>query len=165
MAVGHNFTGVTCVGLNACKIGDVTLTLSRSLGGLRILWDTDNLTRTFEDCFDFPNDVNWFGGPERSTQLWPLEKMNITGPYVIKKNDNFGVAERYWLNSKGTYIYVNTTVPLFVEQRSHNQVCFVSKVDGPYVNRKSVSKRNFVVFTFPNPNLISFSLVVLDPTN
>lgn len=117
----------------------MTLSLSREDGGIRFSWVTNNITKQFEDCFYFTTGVNWFGGPEKSTQVWPVEKMDLSGPYVSKKTDNFGVAERYWLNSEGTYIFVEDTVPLYVEQ--HNKLCFVAKVDGPYINRNKVSNR------------------------
>ncbi|KAL1505265.1 hypothetical protein ABEB36_004866 [Hypothenemus hampei] len=85
------------------------------------------------------NSTHWYGGPQRAYQVWPLEKMVIedTNPYVIRKNDNFGVAERYWLNSKGVYIYLDERNPLWVDQNNKqpNQVCFKSEAKSPYINR------------------------------
>lgn len=143
---GKDFSNVTCIGPGTCQIGNVTLSLKKEQGGLSLSWFTEDPESIFEDCFRFMSGVNWFGGPEKSTQVWPLEKMDLTGPYVIKKTDNFGVAERYWLNSKGTYIFLEDTVPLFVEQEKLNKVCFVAKVDGPYVDRNHVSEKYFSFF-------------------
>lgn len=119
------------------------MTIEFTDDGLAITWETKNMTEVFQDCFDLNvTHQNWYGGPQRYTQLWPIEKMIINGsePYIIKKTDNFAVAERYWVNSKGAYLFVNETSPLFVDQNLANkeQICFKAKADGPYIGRKRV---------------------------
>lgn len=85
---------------------------------------------------------HWYGGPERYYQPWPIEKLSLNGsqPYIIKNSDNNAVAERYWLNSKGAFIFVDDKVPLFVDQnqQQHGKVCFIAKAVNPYINRNRV---------------------------
>lgn len=102
------------------------------------------MSDVFQDCFDLDiGETNWYGGPERYVQEWPIEKMYLDGsnPYVIQKSDNFAVAERYWLNSQGVYIFVEDRTPLFIDQNTANvgQVCFIAKAESPYINRERVS--------------------------
>lgn len=53
--------------------------------------------------------------------------------YLSKELDNCGVAERYWLNSRGSFIYVDNNVPLFVDQNvDGNTLCLVGKKQLPY---------------------------------
>ncbi|XP_060530661.1 myogenesis-regulating glycosidase-like [Cylas formicarius] len=111
--------------------------------GFEVRWTTNDLNTIFEDRYDLNiGSVNWYGGPQRYEQNWPIEKMSLSGDeaYVIKKTDNFGVAERYWLNSKGAYIYLDEEVPLFVDHNSRTggSVYFTAKVAEPYVNRTRV---------------------------
>lgn len=84
-------------------------------------------------------NTHWFGGPQRYHQVWPLEKITLNGsePYIIKKADNFGVAERYWLNSHGSYLWFSDNSPLWVSQNEdgQDQVCFKAEAKSPYINR------------------------------
>ncbi|KAG5875297.1 hypothetical protein JTB14_028447 [Gonioctena quinquepunctata] len=106
--------------------------------------------KVFQDCFNLKEGVNWYGGPQRRVQSWPIEKMNIDGtlPYVSRRDDNFGVAERYWLNSKGVYIYLSELVPLFVDQSANQIVCFNAKPVAPYINR--------------NRNILDYHIIIKD---
>lgn len=83
-------------------------------------------------------DWNWFGGPQVFYQYWPVEKLRFENySYVSKQQDNFAVAERYWLNSEGAFIYIADTVPLFLNQNVNgNRLCFLVKNELPYNTRR-----------------------------
>nr|ADC97876.1 glycoside hydrolase family 31 [Chrysomela tremula] len=137
---GKNLSSVNCeIDQPKCEVDGGTLSIERMVAGFRIVWETLNTSTVYQDCFDFTEGTHWYGGPERRVQSWPLEKMTIDGndPYVLKRWDNFAVAERYWLNSKGVFIYLKEHVPLFVDQNvaNENKVCFIAKLDSPYINR------------------------------
>lgn len=91
-------------------------------------------------CIDLLTNrgVNWFGGPQIFYQYWPVEKLQFEDfSYVPKQQDNVGVAERYWLNSRGGFIYVNDTTPLFLDQNVNgNTICFKAKSALPYNTRR-----------------------------
>lgn len=145
MAVGRNVSSSKCIGESECKIGDVTLSLKKSQNGFSINWSSNDTKEILKDCFDLKKgEWNWYGGPEQYNQVWPIEKLSLSGstPYVVRKNDNNAVAERYWLNSKGTFIFVDDKVPLFVDQNEeyNGRVCFIAKAVNPYINRERVSK-------------------------
>lgn len=121
------------------------MTLDKIKDGFDITWTTNNTKETLKDCFDLKiGDWNWYGGPERDLQRWPIEKLHLKGaePYIIKKTSNNAVGERYWLNSKGAFIFVDDRVPLWVDQNEEQQgkVCFIAKAINPYINRKRVSR-------------------------
>lgn len=82
--------------------------------------------------------INWFGGPQIFYQYWPVEKLTLKDySYVPKQQDNVGVAERYWLNSLGGFIYVDDKVPLFLNQNVEgNTLCFSVKNELPYNTRR-----------------------------
>nr|AHH86054.1 glycoside hydrolase family 31 [Gastrophysa viridula] len=136
---GRNVSAMKCTNFLNCEIDDSTFSIEMIDVGLKFTWETKNKSTEFLDCYDLQEGVHWYGGPQRRVQSWPLEKMNISGsdPYVVKKDDNFAVAERYWLNSKGVVIYLKESVPLFVDQNVANEgrVCFGAKLEGPYINR------------------------------
>ncbi|XP_050498391.1 myogenesis-regulating glycosidase-like isoform X2 [Diabrotica virgifera virgifera] len=141
IGVGKN---ASCIDFPRCKVGDNDVAF-RFLPGtsLSVISTTNNTQEVLKDCFftAFPSaSTQWYGGPERRVQTWPLQHMRISqsSPYISRKDDNHAVAERYWLNSLGIYIYLSEENPLFVSQNeddSKDQVCFISKVQSPYINR------------------------------
>lgn len=127
----------------------VVLTLELDATGIRVTWQTKNMKEVLRDCFDLNvTRLNWYGGPQRYGQVWPLQKMVLNGsePYVIKKSDNFAVAERYWLNSKGAYIFIDDRAPLFVDQnlKYKDEVCFTAKAESPYIGRERVGIQQYL---------------------
>lgn len=131
-----------CIGLENCLVlGDVRLHVNSHINdGFEILWVTNNLDRELRDCYDLGSN-NWFGGPERFYQAWPIEKINMSDYAYVTQEDNFtAIAEPYWLNSLGAYIYVDEKVPLFVDQNNYksNSVCFIAKAKSPYLERSKV---------------------------
>ncbi|KAJ8947346.1 hypothetical protein NQ318_002872 [Aromia moschata] len=118
-------------------------TVSFTPGGFIITWATESPSAVLKDCFDLKKgEVNWYGGPERWTQEWPVEKLKIDGslPYVVRSTDNFAVVERYWLNSLGAYIFVDDRAPLFVDQNNEEdgKICFIAKLDDLYSDRNTI---------------------------
>lgn len=61
-----------------------------------------------QDCFELrPNEWSWYGGPSQHFQYWPIEKLRLKDySYYPKREDHASVAERYWLNSAGAFIFV-----------------------------------------------------------
>lgn len=87
------------------------------------------------DCLNLESSrLSWYGGPQQKQQYWPIEKLTFRNySYVTKEADNCGVAERYWLNSAGSFVYVDERTPLFVTQNvDANTLCLVAKKELPY---------------------------------
>lgn len=91
------------------------------------------------DCFDLGTGyVNWFGGPQQKKQFWPVEKLRLENySYLTKELDSVGFAERYWLHSRGAFVYVDDTAPLFIDQNiKGNTICFKVQNQLPYNTRR-----------------------------
>lgn len=110
--------------------------------GFSLLWSSENKDTVFEDCLNLQSEtLSWFGGPEKWTQDWPVESSKfVNRPYVSIKSDNGAVSERYWLNSKGAYIFLQDTVPLFLDENNveTDNICFTAKLESPYIGRNVV---------------------------
>ncbi|XP_062540007.1 myogenesis-regulating glycosidase-like [Armigeres subalbatus] len=92
-------------------------------------------SRATEDCVKLGTDVNWFGGPMQVMQYWPVQKQKFNGyDYMIKADDSCYIAERYWLNSLGSFIYVDDETPLFIDQNygQPGYLCLRAKKSLPY---------------------------------
>lgn len=113
---------------------------------LNITEDTDAFTimritrsvpeaSTRKDCVRLQSDqMSWYGGPQQKYQYWPIDKLTFDNySYVTKEADNCAIAERYWLNSRGSFVYVEPQVPLFLEQNLNgNNLCFIAEKKLPY---------------------------------
>ena len=96
------------------------------------------------DCVEL-NPHNWYGGPQQKYQYWPIQKLQLVNySYVSKEADNCAVAERYWLNSAGSFIYVEDDAPLFIDQNFgvRGYMCLVTRKALPYDTY--TEKYNFV---------------------
>ncbi|XP_029165481.1 myogenesis-regulating glycosidase-like [Nylanderia fulva] len=105
------------------------------------------------DCYQYTEDTQWFGGPEDRYQHWPVQHMYYEEePYLPTHPENMAITERYWLSSKGVYIYVNETNPLFLDQNNYrdNSICLIAKNKAPYRHRDSV-QLNYELGVFLNP--------------
>ncbi|XP_068907022.1 myogenesis-regulating glycosidase-like isoform X1 [Tenebrio molitor] len=133
-----------CEGASSCYIqnGNVNLTVDSINSGFSISWQSNDTEITFQDCLDLSRaKMNWFGGPEMWQADWPIENLSIKNRiYTTTKTDNGAVGERYWLNSKGSFVFVNDKVPLFLDQNNLKQgsICFISSLSGPYIGRNRV---------------------------
>lgn len=80
--------------------------------------------------------MSWYGGPEQKYQYWPIEKLSFDDySYVTKEADSCALAERYWLNSRGLFIYVEKEAPLFLTQSANSTMCLITKKEAPYYTR------------------------------
>ncbi|XP_034833180.1 myogenesis-regulating glycosidase-like [Maniola hyperantus] len=117
-----------------------------------ITWDGPS-DRVFEDCFDF-GDRQWYGGPEQKEQYWPIQQSKIEKYSIISKEaDNSAVSERYWVNSKGWYIYIAPEAPLFVDHHNilDNHICFVAEVAAPYSSKRLHNVLKYDLWFFDDP--------------
>ncbi|XP_064535654.1 myogenesis-regulating glycosidase [Drosophila montana] len=91
--------------------------------------------------------VHWFGGSEQKQHYWPVERQQYSNfSYVPKELGNMGVAERYWFNSEGFFLYVDNTTPLFIDQNAaglEDQLCISAFSALPYDTRLSSSKFSY----------------------
>lgn len=69
-------------------------------------------------CFKLQtNKWSWFGGPSQKRQYWPVEKQSfVEDEYAPKRDRQINVAERYWLNSVGSFIFFLKYAPIAVSQ-------------------------------------------------
>lgn len=78
---------------------------------------------------------NWFGGPQQKYQYWPIQKLKFNEYSMLTKEaDNCAVADRYWLNSLGSFVYVDEETPLFVDHNygQPGYMCLEAKKSLPY---------------------------------
>lgn len=93
--------------------------------------------------------MSWYGGSERYYPSWPIENDVFDNlAYVTAQEDYGAIRERYWLNSRGGYIFLNSRVPLFLDQNTLNQgeICFIARASEPYIGRERVGfyKKKFL---------------------
>lgn len=74
--------------------------------------------------------------------------------YVPTHPQNMALAERYWLSSRGFYVYVDEKDPLFLDQNNlrAQHLCLVAKNKKPYRTRESITL-NYEIGVFANPRL------------
>lgn len=91
-------------------------------------------SKVVTDCVQIAGS-NWFGGPQQKYQYWPIQKLRFSEYSMLTKEaDNCAVADRYWLNSLGSFIYVDDETPLFVDQNygQPGYMCLEAKKSLPY---------------------------------
>ncbi|XP_047506565.1 myogenesis-regulating glycosidase-like [Pieris napi] len=130
---------------------DMTSEYHEDVNGYKvsISWDGPS-NKVFEDCFEFGSS-QWFGGPEQKEQYWPIQKSKLENYSIISKElDNAAVAERYWLNSNGIYIYVHPEAPLFVDYHNilDNHICLIANVADPYSTRRTHNVLKYDIWFF-----------------
>ncbi|CAF4861266.1 unnamed protein product [Pieris macdunnoughi] len=130
---------------------DMTSEYHEDVNGYKvsISWDGPS-NKVFEDCFEFGSS-QWFGGPEQKEQYWPIQKSKLENYSIISKElDNSAVAERYWLNSNGIYIYVHPEAPLFVDYHNilDNHICLIANVADPYSTRRTHNVLKYDIWFF-----------------
>ncbi|KAK2142665.1 hypothetical protein LSH36_926g00057 [Paralvinella palmiformis] len=139
--VGHDQgVQVTWPGVAHLSITSSDIPTDYSVTCQDVTWMAEDCRVTvFEDCFSL-DGAHWYGGGARNMLLWPIEKWDVEmEPFV--SDDGYsgysGVVERYWLNSNGLSIYVNSEVPLWVSLNStgDQQLCLRATYDNsPYNN-------------------------------
>ena len=73
-------------------------------------------------------------------------------PYVPTHPNNMALAERYWLSSKGIYIFADDRDPLFLDQNNYlaNHLCLITKNKAPYHKRDKITL-SYEIGVFANP--------------
>lgn len=71
------------------------------------------LSESLSASFNMSNQ-SFYGGSEMMSQSWPIGKSNFIGAFVSNGENGESVLESYWVDSTGSYVYVNASVPLFV---------------------------------------------------
>ncbi|XP_037051398.1 myogenesis-regulating glycosidase-like [Bradysia coprophila] len=92
------------------------------------------IAERLDDCFELKSqEISWYGGPQQRYQYWPVERLTFDDySYVTKQVDNCAIAERYWLNSQGVFIYVDAEAPLFLNQIANKSLCLTAEKKLPY---------------------------------
>lgn len=95
---------------------------------------TTKSAERLDDCFELKSqEISWYGGPQQRYQYWPVDRLTFNDySYVTKQVDNCAIAERYWLNSQGIFIYVDAEAPLFLNQIANKSICFTVEKKLPY---------------------------------
>ncbi|KAH8311742.1 hypothetical protein KR044_007798 [Drosophila immigrans] len=101
-----------------------------------------------KDCLSLNvGRTHWYGGSEQKEHYWPVERQKYSNfSYVPKELGNMGVAERYWVNSDGAFLYVDNTTPLFIDQNSvgyEGQLCISALSALPYDTRLTSAKFSY----------------------
>lgn len=102
---------------------------------------TLNSRQRVTDCLKLETGhMHWYGGPSiQATQFWPVEKLQIREfAFVPTGVDAAAVTERYWLQSRGAFLFVDGKVPLFINQNvKGNTLCLIAENKLPYNVRRS----------------------------
>lgn len=112
-------------------------------------------------CYQLADDTDWFGGPQIRYQHWPIQHMYFNEePYVPTHPTNMAVTERYWLSSKGIYIFADDNDPLFLDQNNYKDkhLCLVAKNKDPYRERDTVTLK-YEIGAFSNPKIAHMNVV------
>lgn len=139
------------------KVNDnVDLSITTVSDQFVVNWTSNARSQVFQDCYDLSTDkLHWYGGPERWIQDWPIEKLKLTDFANVAQEKNFSaIVEPYWLNSLGSYIFVDDEVPLFIDQNGDttaNKVCFSAKNDGPFVTRRKDVELLYNIYVGKDP--------------
>lgn len=115
----------------------------------QISWTSLSRDFTPHDCFTL-RGPSWFGGSLLSTQHMPLQYADVPmQPYITndilfktkvdkdRTNVYGNVVERFWINSNGVGIVVDSSVPLHVSlnESGSNMLCFKGDYnDSPFPN-------------------------------
>ncbi|XP_012256854.2 myogenesis-regulating glycosidase-like [Athalia rosae] len=105
------------------------------------------------DCYQLSEFTQWFSGPQHRYQHWPIQHMRYEDePYLPTHQTNMAVTERYWLSSKGIYIFVEDEAPLFLDQNNYKDknLCLKAKNKTPYRERENITLA-YEVGVFNNP--------------
>lgn len=99
------------------------------------------IAERLDDCFELKSqEISWYGGPQQRYQYWPVDNLTFNDySYVTKQEDNCAIAERYWLNSRGIFIYVDPDAKLFLNQIATKSLCLTVQKNLPYYTHDNES--------------------------
>ena len=110
-------------------------------------WKTSHLS-SLQDSFEIGEETLWYGGPEERTQRFPLTRGSFSrecaavlpGDYLQDGGRRLlgGVADPWWLSSRGVGLWAPEGVPLFYSwnEGGDGKMRLTAKYDGPYNNVK-----------------------------
>uniref|UniRef100_A0A1B0CA68 Putative glucosidase net37 n=1 Tax=Lutzomyia longipalpis TaxID=7200 RepID=A0A1B0CA68_LUTLO len=129
--------------------GSVSFNTAVDEDGLAVFHINQTIRTTdfVEHCFDLvnPDGNNWFAGPHKYYQHWPSQVLQFTDDaYLPKESSHSSISERYWLTSKGMFIYFSDRTPLFLN-RKPNHLCFAAKKQNPYYTYDTVFVFNYTI--------------------
>lgn len=104
----------------------------------------------------------WYGGPSLFHRYWPIEKITLTNYSMVSKiQDASAIAERYWLNSNGVFIYIDLITPFFVNQNvgNNNSLCLTAQNSPPYNVRRDQISLTYYIGAHTNTRLAHLEAV------
>lgn len=104
----------------------------------------------------------WYGGPSLLRQEWPFDKVTLTNYSMVSKTyHGSAISERYWLNSKGVFVYIEPSTPLFVDQNVHNNnsLCLSAQSAPPYNGRRDRISLIYFIGGHKNSQLVHLEAV------
>lgn len=78
---------------------------------------------------------------------------------MTKEADSQAVNERYWLNSRGVFVYVTRETPLFITQTPDAALCFKAERKSPYNTDLAPFTYTFHIGVALNPKLAHLQAV------
>ncbi|XP_058799491.1 myogenesis-regulating glycosidase-like isoform X2 [Phymastichus coffea] len=148
---------IDCENLTTCiKSGETRHTwikVERETELIQIRRVLDDANGQITDCFNLGKDTDWYGGPQCRLQHWPIQHAYYDEEaYVPTHQRHMSVTERYWLSSKGMYVFVDEHDPLFLDQNNFkdNHLCLMAKNKPPYRQRNNLTL-SYDIGVFVNP--------------
>lgn len=120
----------------SCGLSHANITTTQTASCFHFSTIGTSVDDVLEDCIDL-DEAHWYGGPEQYNQYWPLDQVTFDDySFVTKSQNSQGIAEPYWVSSKGIYIYVQPRVPLFIDMNNKaiKKLCLRAKSVAPYPN-------------------------------
>lgn len=142
-----------CIYLNGLQHTKIKVDSSSEV--VEISREIDDPEGEIIDCYQLADNTQWFGGPQMRYQHWPIQGMYFEEePYVTTHPVNIAIAERYWLSSRGIYIYASDQDPLFIDQNNvrDKHLCLIAKNKKPYPKRDKITL-NYEIGLFADPKL------------
>uniref|UniRef100_A0A8D8Y1V9 Uncharacterized family 31 glucosidase KIAA1161 n=1 Tax=Cacopsylla melanoneura TaxID=428564 RepID=A0A8D8Y1V9_9HEMI len=108
-------------------------------------------------CVKLEQGVHWYNAFQIYFQDWPMEKMKIERhPMITDERENHAVAEPYFLNSKGQFIYLSPQMTTFYSlspiSSPEPKLCFYSEIVPPYYRPSALNNfMNFTLCHYENP--------------
>lgn len=110
-----------------------------------VTWQSLSPSYNPMDCFDWTKELrgNWYGAGQIQNIAYPLEKgysVLEPSPFVtgdVRRNSFGNVLKRYFINSKGAAILIDSETPLYVSINANksNELCLQAKHDTfAYIN-------------------------------
>lgn len=129
----------------------------------QITWESLSFNVDPRDCFDWSSGGHWYGGGQAQNMTWPAERGIVnSSPFItgdVTEQQWGNVLQRYFLNSKGVSISVDSETPLYVEiveEKSKKKFCIKAKHDdfAYFYRNTELPKLNYTVCTSNNTKIL-----------